>query len=599
MSKKNSGNFEASIHNEDYYSVFDIRNLNHSTMIFSENRNPEKLNGIWHFVVDQYDVGLRDNWNIPKELNEEGIQLPWDYHTEEGELTTLPGCWNMIDPKFFYFEGSVWYSRTFIYNPIQKDERIFLRIGAANYDTKVYLNTKFLGNHYGGSTPFYVELTDDLYQNKKNSMLMCVNNTRTSDRVPMKNTDWFNWGGIYRDIEIIRVPNVFIKDFRIYLVPDNNYSNIHFKVEISDKKSNGPLTLNIPGLKIKKEFQVKEGKCEGTIKASPELWSPQNPKLYDVDVIFDKDSISDKIGFRQISVKGREIFLNGNKIYLCGISCHEDDVNLGKTSSREDILKRYQHAKELGCNFLRLAHYPHHELAAKIADEVGLLLWEEIPVYWAIAFNNETTYQDAENQLLELITRDFNRASVILWSVGNENADTDDRLKFMSNLAKKAKSLDASRLVTAACLVNHEKNIIEDRLINFLDIIGINEYYGWYRPDFYELVSLGKNSNPEKPVIISEFGACARAGHHGTIHEKFTEEYMENIYKLQIETISKMDYVKGMTPWLLYDFTCPRRQNQFQKGFNRKGLIAEDKKNKKKAFFVLQEFYKKQNLKYK
>lgn len=598
MSKNKSENYEASIHNEDYYRDFDIKNLNHSTMIFSCNRYTEKLNGIWHYVADQYDVGLRDNWHIPKELNEDGVQLPWDFHTEDGELTTLPGCWNLIDPKFFYFEGCVWYSRTFVYNPINKDERVYLRIGAANYDTKVYLNAKFLGNHYGGSTPFYVEITEALYINKKNSILICVNNTRTSDRIPMKNTDWFNWGGLYRDIELIRLPKIFIKDFRIYLIPDNNYSNIHFNVEISDKSSTGSITLNIPELKIKKNFTIKNGICEGIINASPELWSPQNPKLYNVNITFEKDYISDRIGFRQINVKGKDIYLNGKKIFLCGISCHEDDINLGKASNRDDILRRYQHAKELGCNFLRLAHYPHHELASQIADEVGLLLWEEIPVYWAIAFESKSTYHDAENQLLELITRDFNRASVIIWSVGNENADTEERLKFMSSLAKKAKSLDPSRLITAACLVNHEKNIIEDRLISSLDIIGLNEYYGWYRPDFYELVSLGKNSNPDKPVIISEFGACAKAGHHGTIHEKFTEEYMENIYKLQIDTIKQLDYVKGMSPWILYDFTCPRRQNKFQKGFNRKGLIAEDKKSKKKAFYILQEFYKEKNLKY-
>ncbi len=598
MSKKRSGNYEASIHNEEYYSKFDIRNLNHNTMIYSNNREIEKLNGQWHYVIDQYDVGLRDNWHTPRELNEQGVQSPWDYHTEQGELTNLPGCWNVINPKYFYFEGCVWYSRKFIYNPVQKEERVFLRIGAGNYDTKIYLNTKFLGNHYGGSTPFCVELTDDLNKYKRNSIQICVNNTRTSDRVPMKNTDWYNWGGVYRDIELIRVPKVFIKDFKIYLVPDNNYSNICFKVDISDKKANDSITLSIPELNIKKDFSVRDGKCEGTIKASPELWSTDNPKLYEVNVSFDKDSISDKVGFRQVSVDGTDIFLNGKKIFLSGISCHEDDVNLGKATNREDILKRYQHAKELGCVFLRLAHYPHHELASKIADEVGLLLWEEIPVYWAIAFDNQRTYEDAENQLLELINRDFNRASVIIWSVGNENADTDERLNFMSNLAKKAKSEDVSRLVTAACLVNHEKNIIEDRLIESLDIIGLNEYYGWYRTDFYELVSLGENSKPAKPVIISELGAGAKAGHHGTIHEKFTEEYMENLYKLQIETIKKLDYVKGMTPWILYDFTCPRRQNQFQKGYNRKGLIAEDKKTKKKAFFVLQKFYKEQNKKF-
>jgi len=219
-------------------------------------------------------------------------------------------------------------------------------------------------------------------------------------------------------------------------------------------------------------------------------------------------------------------------------------------------------------------------------------LWEEIPVYWAIDFENQSTYEDAENQLCELITRDYNRASVIIWSVGNENADTDARLEFMKNLAGKVKSIDPSRLVTAACLVNHEKVRIEDRLTKYLDVIGLNEYYGWYKPNFEELEVLGRNSNPDKPVVISEFGAGAKAGHHGSVSEKFTEEYMEHVYEKQIRTIKKLDYVKGLTPWILYDFTCPRRQNRYQNGYNRKGLIAEDKETKKKAFFTLQSFYR-------
>ena len=254
--------------------------------------------------------------------------------------------------------------------------------------------------------------------------------------------------------------------------------------------------------------------------------------------------------------------------------------------------RRFQHAKELGCNFLRLAHYPHHELSAEIADEVGLLLWEEVPVYWAIDFPNPATYKDAENQLIELIKRDFNRASVILWSVGNENADTDARLAFMSGLAKAAKAHDPSRLVSAACLVNHKKIKIEDRLAEFLDVIGVNEYYGWYNPNYDELVQLGRNSNPDKPVIITETGADARAGEHGSRSDKFTEEYMEEVYRRQIAMIRTLDYVKGMSPWLLYDFRASRRFNRYQQGFNRKGLIAADKQTKKLAFYVLQQFYR-------
>ncbi|MCP4427729.1 MAG: glycoside hydrolase family 2, partial [Chloroflexi bacterium] len=229
--------------------------------------------------------------------------------------------------------------------------------------------------------------------------------------------------------------------------------------------------------------------------------------------------------------------------------------------------------------------------AAKIADEVGLLLWEEIPVYWSIAFNNPATYQDAENQLLELIQRDFNRASVIIWAVGNETPDTDARLQFMGDLARAAKRIDPGRLVSAACLRNHVENRIEDRLTGVLDVIGLNQYYGWYSAKYDQLVALLENSQPGKPVIIAECGAGAQAGYHGTISDVFSEEYMAEVYRRQLDVLPRFAYIRGMTPWILYDFRSPRRKNRFQQGYNLKGLIDRDKTTKKSAYYVLQECY--------
>jgi beta-glucuronidase len=263
----------------------------------------------------------------------------------------------------------------------------------------------------------------------------------------------------------------------------------------------------------------------------------------------------------------------------------------GKALTDEERRENIKLAKELGCNFMRIAHYPHHENMAKLADELGILLWEEIPVYWAIQFHRDKTYADAENQLKELITRDWNRASVIVWSVGNENADSDERLSFMSRLAQCAHREDATRLVSAACLVEGAKNQIADRLTEHLDVIGINEYYGWYSPDFEKLPQLFLNSNPDKPVIITEFGADALTGLHGGLEDKGTEEYQAYVYERQIETIRNISYIKGMTPWILYDFRCPRRTAAIQGYYNRKGLLSEDKKYKKPAFSVLQAFY--------
>ena len=271
-------------------------------------------------------------------------------------------------------------------------------------------------------------------------------------------------------------------------------------------------------------------------------------------------------------------------------SCIELSVRGSLTD--EERLENIRAAKELGCNFMRVAHYPHSERMAQLADEMGLLLWEEIPVYWDIHFSSEDTYSDAENQLTELIKRDYNRASVIIWSVGNENPDTDERLKFMGGLARRAHSLDSTRLVSAACLVNTQKNAIEDRLEQYLDVIGLNEYCGWYTAEWSMLPELFRNSDPKKPVIITEFGADALPGHRGTITDKGTEDCQAYVYKKQIENIRCNSYIRGMTPWILHDFRCPRRTSWLQNYYNTKGLLSADKKHKKLAFYVLQAFYK-------
>ena len=339
-------------------------------------------------------------------------------------------------------------------------------------------------------------------------------------------------------------------------------------------------------------MEIQNGKGEIVVEARPNLWTPETPILYDVTATFGQDKVVDRVGFREISVEGRDILLNGKKLFLRGVSVHEDSQFTGKALRDEERLTIIRTAKELGANYLRLAHYPHHENMAKLCDEQGILLWEEIPVYWAIAFDNPATYNNARNQLEELMCRDFNRASVIIWSVGNENLDSDDRFRFMGNLADFAHQYDNTRMVSAACLVDGETLSIKDRLAEKLDIIGVNEYIGWYSPNFEELPQLMNNSNPTKPVIISEFGADATPGLHGSADDKGTEECQEAIYRKQIEVIRQIPYIKGITPWILFDFRCPRRTAAIQGYYNRKGLVSCDRTYYKPAFSVLQRFYR-------
>ena len=573
----------------DYKQDYAGNNALAKDLIFMGGRQTYSLNGEWHYAIDQYDTCLRQKWFLEQYFDKDGRSLPVDFSFQDWPTISLPCSVNTEKPELFWYEGPLVFTRTFSWDMQENmGKKVFLRIGAANYFSYVFLNGKYICKHEGGSTPFMWDVTE--YLEKENRILIVSDNTRNHLFVPTENTDWFNYSGVYRDIELVALPTEYLKDLKVNLVPHSDFSQIRIAAETS--ADSGIVTVEIPELQIATSMEIQNGKGEIVVEARPNLWSPETPILYDVTATFGQDKVVDRVGFREISVEGRDILLNGKKLFLRGVSVHEDSQFTGKALNDEERLTIIRTAKELGANYLRLAHYPHHENMAKLCDEQGILLWEEIPVYWAIAFDNPATYNNARNQLEELMCRDFNRASVIIWSVGNENLDSDDRFRFMGNLADFAHQYDNTRMVSAACLVDGETLSIKDRLAEKLDIIGVNEYIGWYSPNFEELPQLMNNSNPTKPVIISEFGADATPGLHGSVDDKGTEECQEAIYRKQIEVIRQIPYIKGITPWILFDFRCPRRTAAIQGYYNRKGLVSSDRTYYKPAFSVLQSFYR-------
>ena len=593
MHKDDTGNFAENIHLVDYESRYYEKQVGAESLICDYYRIRESLGGDWNFGIDQYDNCLRSRWTDEVYADPEGRPYPMDFSFDAWETVPVPSCWNTQRERFFLYEGSCVYTRTFSFEA-RTGERVFLRFGAAHYDAKVFLNKQYIGMHTGGGTPFYFEVGGLLQPD--NRLVVVVNNTRKRDGVPCDNTDWFNYGGLHREVELMRLSQTFIRDFFISLVSDGTYKNISAAVQVDGDAKDGTAVLNIPTLNIRVEIPVKDGFGEAIFKAAPRLWSPESPHLYDMTVSYGEDTLVERVGFREIAVKDGRILLNGREIFLRGICAHEESVINGRSVSREEIRENIALSKELNCNYMRLAHYPHHETAARMADEAGIMLWEEIPVYWAIDFENALTYQNAENQLTELIKRDRNRCSVIIWSVGNENADTDDRLKFMSDLVRAARGLDPTRLVSAACLVDHVSMKIADRLADNLDVIGINEYYGWYDPDFTKLPRIFENSKCNKPVIICEFGADAKAGERGAPNLLHTEEHQRAVYERQLKILDGIPYVKGISPWILFDFRCPRRLHVTQNYYNIKGLLSADKRYKKPAFFVMQDYYAKKKI---
>ena len=325
------------------------------------------------------------------------------------------------------------------------------------------------------------------------------------------------------------------------------------------------------------------------------LWSPETPKRYRVEVSMNGETLVDSIGFRTIETCGKQLLLNGKPIFLKGISIHEEKPNGGgRANSTSDAHTLLSWAKELGCNFVRLAHYPHNEYMVREAERMGLMMWSEIPCYWTIAWKNAQTYANAQQQVTDMILRDHNRANIIIWSIANETPHSAERDKFLGNLAQHARSMDSTRLISMAMEVtsaSNYKNRLQDNMSKYVDVVSFNQYIGWYR-DVNDAAKMVWEIPYDKPVIISEFGGGAKYGLHGAKNQRWTEEFQENLYKENTAMLDKIDGLAGTTPWILKDFRSPRRVlNGIQDYYNRKGLYS-DKGEKKKAFYVLQAWYK-------
>ena len=569
-----------------------------------EGRTTVSLNGKWQIIIDPYENGFYDyryqeyNSGYFQNAKPKDKTDRVEYNFDRSELLDVPGDWNSQMEKLFLYEGTVWYKKSFDFSK-KANKRVFVHFGAANYESVVYLNGSKLGKNEGGFTPFNFEITE-LLKEKNNFLVVKVDNKRRRDAVPTLNTDWWNYGGITRDVNLVEVPQTFIEDYFIQL-KKGSVNEIQGWIQLNGKELEQKITVRIPEAKINLTVKAdKSGQAVVTVKKGVTLWSPENPKLYKVVIETSDDSVSDLIGFRCIETKGTKIILNKKPVFLRGICIHEEaPIRKGRAFSKEDAYTLLSWAKELNCNFVRLAHYPHNENMIREADKLGIMVWAEIPVYWTILWDNETTYANAANQLKQLITRDKNRSSVILWSMANETPISDPRLKFLKNLAGLARDLDPTRLITAANERHYkdpQTQVIDDAFGEFLDVLGCNEYIGWYDglPDKAD--NMKWESTLKKPVIISEFGAGALYGFHGDSLTRWSEEYQENVYKHTLNMLNKVPFIQGMTPWILKDFRSPRRHlPDIQDFWNRKGVIS-DRGDRKKAFYILQNYYEKKKM---
>ena len=556
------------------------------------------LNGEWNYIVDVQEEGYYDyrmkpmQWGFFQNAKPQKPEDLIEYDFDKSPKMRIPGDWNTQDERLIFYEGTVWFKKSFQAVPMQEC-RMLLYFGAVNYHCHVWVNGKKAGEHIGGFTPFNFDISDLLIESE-NTVIVKVDNKRHAEDVPTQIFDWWNYGGITRDVMLVKVLPVYLEDYNLQLTSLEG-RQLAFSVKLNKAEADHTVTLNIPELKLKKTIKTNaDGTASISMKAKPQLWSPENPKRYQVEITLDNSTISDSIGFRMIETRGKQILLNGQPIFLKGISIHEEKPNGGgRANSTEDANTLLSWAKELGCNFVRLAHYPHNEYMVREAERMGIMVWSEIPCYWTIDWKNAKTFENAKQQLTDMIHRDHNRANVIIWSIANETPHSAERDAFLSRLAKHARSLDNTRLISMAMEVTGAANYVNrlnDNMNEYVDVVSFNQYIGWYR-DVNDAPKMTWEIPYNKPVIISEFGGGAKYGYHGAKNQRWTEEFQENLYRENTAMLDKIDGLAGTTPWILKDFRSPRRVLPgIQDYYNRKGLFS-DKGEKKLAFYVLKQWY--------
>lgn len=572
------------------------------------HRHTVSLDGAWQTIVDPYETGYYDyrrraydqqsaasNSAFYRNHHAVDAQELVEYDFDTSPTLQVPGDWGSQREALRYYEGTVWFKRSFDHTPRPGLTRAFVHFGAVNQRAEVYLNGRKLGVHEGGFTPFQFEVTGQL-RPRGNFLVVKADNSRRAQAVPTTSTDWWNHGGITREVRLIEEPAVFIEDHVLQLKPGSAHT-LQGRVQLNGARGGERLQLRIPELGIHQGLQAGgDGRLSYELEVPTlQRWSPAQPRLYAVTLSLGDHSWRDELGFRSIATRGVDLLLNGRPLFLRGISIHEENPLQGRRAHSEaDARLLLDWAVALGCNFVRLAHYPHNEHMLRLADRMGLLVWEEVPVYWTIDFANPATLANARQQLTELITRDRNRASVIIWSVANETPPSATRQAFLSALIAQARALDNTRLVSAALETHDESgvSVVADPIGEQLDIIAFNQYRGWYGGSLHDAPQAPWSVRFDKPVVVSEFGGDAKQGLRGPRDQRWTEDYQAYLYEQNLAMLSRIPQLRGMSPWILADFRSPRRLLPgVQDGWNRKGLISSEGVPKL-AFYTLRQHYR-------
>ncbi len=584
--------------------------------IQNEFRNKLDISGIWDFQTDPQVQGETEGWA-------NGLT--------NSRPMAVPGSWNEQYDDLFGYLDLAWYHKKTYIPPSWKGERVFLRIGSANYFATVYVNGHKVGAHEGGHLPFAFDISDAVKWDAENDIAISVENELKPTRVPSGNMpgntmslfastpattfDFYPFAGLHRPVVLYSVPQTFIED--VTVVTDIHGSTGTVKVTARLNRAvdgNGTVRLTGNGGEIKSDLTFTEGVAEATLTAhDARFWSDKDPYLYDLSVATAGDAYALKVGIRTIAVEGGQILLNGRPVKMNGFGRHEDFFASGKGLNLPLIVKDYQLMRWTGANSYRTSHYPYSEEEMQMADREGFLIIDEIPAV-SLQMGDEANLPErlrlCLQQIEELIARDKNHPSVVMWCVANEPmpknfgvgalGESDPALEaankpgqdFLETELARARELDPTRPVTVVTVMGGPQSWMEQ-----CDVICINRYWGWYTLGGQLDIARQKLAAEldqiwdrfKKPIIMTEFGADTIAGYHGLPNVMWTEEYQAEYIRFHLEEAEKREFVAGMQVWNFADFAAVQSVARVG-GLNHKGVFTRAR-GTKMAAHVLREFW--------
>ncbi len=572
--------------------------------------------------VSPQKISINEDWQFSKTQN-----------AEKWESINLPHTWNakdVIDEDPGYYRGKGYYRKVIKTPADLSGKKIYLQFEGANTNTQVFLNKKFVGKHLGGYTAFCFDITSFLNQTGKNELVVEVDNSVDLNNLPIS-ADFTFYGGIYRDVYLItknevhfdlsnygssgvfiKTPSVSAKQGNVEITgkiknDGNSVAKVKLLAEIVDadgKVIYAKSTTQKMGKNDLVDFSLKDISI-----SNPKLWSPDEPNLYSINVKL-LDAKSDKIiddstqplGFRWFSFDANKgFFLNGKSLKLMGTNRHQDRESYGNALPDEFHEEDIRLIKEMGANFLRIAHYPQDPRVLEMCDKYGLLVWEEIPVVNEI----NTTKQFADHaklMLREMIKQNFNHPSIIIWGFMNEVFATNKMRKLVerkvllaktTELAKElaaiVKQEDSSRKTAMALEYTYADEYLSTGIGNICDVVGWNLYIGWYQPDmtnFGPFLDEWHKKYPTKSFIISEYGAGSDTRIHSLTPTRYdySIEYQELNVESYYKQIAERPFVAGATVWNSFDFNSEGRMDVVP-NINNKGVMTVDRKPKDSYFF--------------